>query len=353
MFSLENMQICVKMVIFASLLNHQNLPVMNLLIVGATGQLGYTIAEKLRQSSHSVFALYRDSSNTKPLEELGFVKFRKGDLRDPASIASALQDIEVVICTANTAIPTQKNDHFHNVDKTGVQHLIDEAKKQAVKHFIYVSVLPFQKWDSLVPLSRAKRYIEKHLQHAGIPFTIFQPTAFMDVHFAFFGTELPLAGAKVSTVKRPFGFANQFFDGIKSYIPEKGLFNLVGSGKQRIQYISIDTTAEFCVHAIGKPEAMQRIIPIGGPEAISPLEVKAIFEEAYQKPLTVKSAPPAVMRIMSLVHSPFNINAANILAMNYAGAMHDSLVPDAQRTAGEFGVKLQSAREFIQEKMNA
>ena len=324
---------------------------MKILIAGSTGQLGYTITEKLRDSGHTVYALHRETSKIQPLETLGFVKFRKGDLLYPESLTAALEGVDVVICTANSASPSQKGDRFDNVDKAGVKSLIDASKQQGVKQFIYVSALPFGVYDGGVPLAKAKRYIEKYLQDSGIPYTVFQPTAFMDVHFAFFGTELPLAGAAVATVRRPFKFSNQFFAGIKKDIEEKGRFNLIGTGGQRSSFISIDSVAQFCVNAIGKPEALNRIIPIGGPDALSVLEVKRLFEEAYGKPLMVKSTPPAVMKFMSLVLAPFNINAANIMALNYAGAKHDGIVTNAQQTAEAFGVKLQSAREFIQGKM--
>jgi uncharacterized protein YbjT (DUF2867 family) len=324
---------------------------MEILIAGATGQLGYTIAEKLRNSGHTVYALYRETSNIQPLEALGYVQFRKGNLLSPDTLVAAVEGIDVVICTANSASPSQKGDRFDNVDKAGVKSLIDASKQQGVKHFIYVSALPFGAYDDGVPLAKAKRYIEKYLHGVGLPYTIFQPTAFMDVYFAFFGTELPMAGTVVASVRRPFKFSNQFFAGIKHDIEEKGRFNLIGSGEQRNSYISIDSVAQFCVNAIGKEEALNRIIPIGGPEALSVLEVKGLFEEAYGKPLEARSTPLAVMKIMSWVLSPFNINAANIMALNYAGAKNGGVVVNAQQTAREFGVMLQSVREFIQEKM--
>ena len=74
---------------------------MKTLIAGATGQLGYTIAEKLRDSRHVVYAIHRETSNIQPLEALGYVQLRKGNLLSPESLAAAVEGIDVVICTAN------------------------------------------------------------------------------------------------------------------------------------------------------------------------------------------------------------------------------------------------------------
>jgi uncharacterized protein YbjT (DUF2867 family) len=324
---------------------------MNVLIVGATGQLGRAIAAKLQDSPHQVFALHRATSNLEPLRELPNLTLREGDLRQPLSIEKALEGIDVLICTANAVVPTQKGDTFKSVDIDGVKRLIEAAKAVPVKQFIYTSALPFDHVDRHVPLCRAKRHIERMLQASGLTYTIFQPTAFMDVHFAFMGTDLPLRGAKAASIERPFRFMNNFFNGIRDDMAAKGRFNFVGNGERKCSYISIDDTAEFHVKAVDNPKAFHRVIPIGGPENLSPLEVKSRFEAAYQKPLTPKSTPAGVMKVLSKIMAPFNIHAANIFAINYAGASVDNVAPNAVETAREFGVTLTSASAFIEEKI--
>jgi uncharacterized protein YbjT (DUF2867 family) len=329
---------------------HQKRLIMNILIVGATGQLGYAIAQKLRGKPHQVYALHRRTSDIQPLRELGYVQLRTGDLTEPASLKAALEGIDTVICTANSAVPSQKSDNFERVDKTGVISLIEEAKAQGIQQFIYVSAISYGPLDAKIPLARAKRQVEQHLRESGLPYTIFQPTAFMDVHFAYMGTELPLAGSRVATVRRPFKFANQFFAGIKNDMEQKGRINIVGDGSRRASYICIKDVAQFCVNAIGKPAALGRTIPIGGPEALTALEVKSHFEQVYGKPLKVKSTPAPIMRLMSVVLAPFNINAANIMALNHAGATRDTIIADARELAAEFGVELHSVEDYLREK---
>lgn len=325
---------------------------MKTLIAGSTGQLGYAIARKLSATPHQVMALHRTSSNLSALKQVRGISLAEGDLLDPASLTKALEGIDVVISTANSAVPTSKRDTFKN-DVLGHRNLIEAAEKAGVKQLIFTSAISFGPFDHTVPLSRSKRQTEADLAASGIPFTIFQPTSFMDIYFAFFGTELPLKGVVVSSLNRPYKFMNSFYAGIRKNIEEKSTIGIVGKGDQPSSFIAIENVADFHVKAIGNPAALNRIIPIGGPEALTAMDIKRLFEELYGKTLKVKSTPPLILAIMSRIMSLFDINAANILAMQYAGSKISGAVPNARATADEFGVKLISAREFLLSCKNA
>ncbi|MCH6201268.1 NAD(P)H-binding protein [Aquiflexum sp. LQ15W] len=325
---------------------------MNILIVGATGQLGFTIVRKLseQKTAHSIFAGHRRTSNTKPLERLRNVNFRLVDLLDSKTFETGLRDIDIIVTTATTATPSQKGDHLEKTDENGTMKLIDAARSAGIKHFIYVSALPFPKLENTVPLSRAKRRVESHLKRSGLPYTIIQPTAFMEVYFPFFGTTVPLRGAEVNTVDRPFKFSNDFFAGIKNDIEQKETFNVIGKGDRKNAFISVENVADFCIAAISNPKAINRIIEIGGPEGLSPLDIKKIFERLYGKPLKIKSTPPFVIRLMSKILALVNPAAGNIMALNYAVANNDALPRDMKKTAEEFDIKLIHPEEFLSHK---
>lgn len=325
---------------------------MKVLIAGSTGQLGYAIVRKLSQTSHQITALHRATSNTTALKQLPGVSLVQGDLLDPESLKRALEGVDVVISTANSAVPTSKRDTFKN-DVAGHRNLIEAAKKTGVKQFIFTSGISFGPYDRTVPLARSKRQTEADLASSGIPFTIFQPPNFMDIYFAFFGTELPLQGAAVSSLNRPFKFMNSFYAGIRKNIETKNAIGIVGKGDKPSSFIAIDNVADFHLSAIGNPKALNRTILIGGPEALTPMDMKGLFEELYGKTLTVKSTPPLILGAMSKVMSLFDINAANILAMQYVGSKISGAVPNARATADEFGVRLISAREFLFARKNA
>jgi len=324
---------------------------MKILVVGATGQLGYAICRKLSQSDQDfkVSGSYRKTSDSAPLKKLPGVNLELLDLLDPGTFEPALKNKDVLIITAATATPTQKADNFKDVDTLGVKKLIDQAAKNKLSQIIYVSAFPFSGKVNAA-LAKAKMEVEQHLKKSGVPYTIIQPTAFMEVYFPFFGTELPLKGEVVSTVKRPFKFSNNFFNGIKDDMEKKGKFNIIGDGDKKCSYISLENVADYCVNAIGHQEAINKTIAIGGPEILSPLEVKELFEKVYGKNLSLKKTPSGVIKVMGKVFNLFNPAAANIFAMNYHMASHDYLAPNANDTAKKYGVKLITAKDFIASK---
>jgi uncharacterized protein YbjT (DUF2867 family) len=326
--------------------------IMKILVAGSTGQLGFTIVKKLSTTNHSVYALHRKSSDISPLKKLGNINLMEGDLTDHASLRKAVSGMDVVISTVNTAAPVRPEDNFDTVDLKGNQALIKVSKDAGVKQFIYTSAIGFGNYDNKIPIARVKRLVEKSLIESGLNYTIFQSPAFMDIYFAFLGTDIVLKGTEVHTLNRPFKFSNNFFKGIKKDIETKNRFNYIGRGKQKVSFIAVDDVAQFHVNAVGNEKAYNRIIQIGGPEALSALDVKKIFEELMGKPLKSKPTPALVMKIMSKILGLFNKQAANIMALNYAGAKQDSIVPDANKIAGEFDVRLTSAREFIKSRLD-
>jgi uncharacterized protein YbjT (DUF2867 family) len=175
-------------------------------------------------------------------------------------------------------------------------------KKAGVKHFIFTSASGFGELDQKIPVMKYKRLVEQALIDSGIPYTIFRPPAFMDIYIAFLGTDLVLEGERVHTLRRPFRFSNRFFDGIRNDNEEKSRFNYIGKGTARTAFIAVSDVARFHVNAAGNKDALNRIIPIGGPEPLSALDVKKIVEDAHQ-------------------------------------------------TAEQFGVELTQAREFIESKL--
>ena len=322
---------------------------MNILVIGATGQLGYKICEKLQSSDHQVHALHRKSSDTSAFQELKKLHPIEGDLLDVASLKTAVQGKDVVISTANSAVPSQKRDNFKN-DVRGHKNLLKVCKDALVKQFIFTSVIPMGELDQKIPISRSKKNIEETIKNSGIPFTIFQPAAFMDIYFAFTGSELPLKNEKVLSLNRPFKFMQNFYRGIRKDIEQKNRFNVIGKGDVPTSLIALENVADFHVSAVGNPEATNQIIQIGGPEALSGQDIKELFEKVLDKKLKVKSTSPGMMNVLSKVMSLFNINASNILALNYASTKQPSIVENAVETAEKFGVKLITAEEYLRSK---
>ncbi|HMQ07795.1 MAG TPA: SDR family oxidoreductase [Saprospiraceae bacterium] len=324
---------------------------MKVLVLGSTGLLGYNISKKALELGHEVYAFHRPTSEIQPLLTLKGIQRVVGDIKEPQSLEVAVKGMDVVISTANAVSPRYKTDTFKAIDRDGNIALIEAAKKASIRQFIYTSAISFQHYDKQIPLSKVKRAVEKKLMESGVNYTIFRPAAFMDIYFAFFGTDIVLNNNPAHSLTRDYPFARKFFNGIRNDIVQKGQFNLSGKGDKRTSFISVNDVAEFHVRAIGNTKVYNRIIEIGGPQSLTPLEVKAIFEKHLNVHLKTKTTPPFVLNIISKILSPFNEHASNIMALNYVNTQTDSIIDDTEMIAEEFGIKLTSAEDYIASKI--
>lgn len=236
------------------------------LIVGATGMLGGEICRLLAERRLPARVLVRDSSSPDRiarLNDLG-VEIVRGDLKDRASLAAACRGVTAVISTASSTISRQQGDSIESVDQQGQLNLIEAAEAAGVQQFILVS-FPGGAVD--YPLQSAKRAAEARLQQGRLTYTILQPTCFMEVWLS------PVLG----------------FD------PANAMARICGSGNSKVSWISFLDVAQFAVAALGNPRAKNAVIKLGGPDALSTLEVVRLAEQMVGKEIAVQHVPEEVL----------------------------------------------------------
>ena len=148
-----------------------------ILVVGATGQLGGTIARRLIAGGKHVRVLVRPQTDAGAWAS-GLAELTRGDLRDRASLDAACTGVTTVITTANSA-RRGGADTVNSVDLNGTHSLIDAAAQAGVQQFIYTSVLGVTP-DNPVPFLAAKARNEAHLRATAMTWTILAPNAFME-----------------------------------------------------------------------------------------------------------------------------------------------------------------------------
>jgi len=237
------------------------------LIVGATGMLGGEICRLLAEQGSAVRVLVRGSSNPETVERLRGLgtEVLRGDLKDRASLEKACRGARAVISTASSTVSRQEGDSIENVDRQGQLNLIEAAEEAGVKHFILIS---FPNVDIDFPLQTAKRAVEDRLRRGRMAYTILQPTFFMEVWLS------PALG----------------FD------PAHGTARIYGGGHNKISWISFRDVAKFAATALDNPQAVNAVIKLGGPDALSPLEVVRLAEQAVGKRVIVEHVPEEALR---------------------------------------------------------
>jgi uncharacterized protein YbjT (DUF2867 family) len=117
---------------------------------------------------------------------------------------------------------------------------------------------------------------------------------------------------------------------------------IFGPGKNKISWISFKDVAKFAAAAIDNPAARNAFIEVGGPEALSPLEVVKIFEEASGKAFEVQNVPEEALRKQK-DSAPDEVQASVAgLQLQYAGG--DPI--DMQETLKAFPIELMSVKEY-------
>jgi uncharacterized protein YbjT (DUF2867 family) len=227
------------------------------LVIGATGPIGLggEICRLLRAAGKPTRALVRPTSDAERVDALRMagVEFVEGDLKDPGSLRAACKDVHAVISTASVMVSRQPDDSVERVDRDGHHDLIDAAKSCGVDRFVYTS---FSRGiDRDFPFRNAKRDVEHYLRASGISFTILRPTFYMEVWLT------PIAG---------FDYIN-------------GRATLYGTGQNRISWLSFYDVARFALACIDNADARNATFELGGPDALTPLEVVRIFEQASSR----------------------------------------------------------------------
>lgn len=159
---------------------------MNTLIIGANGQVGKQLVEKLAKNSDVTPIAVIRKEEQKPYFDGLNVETRILDLEDDLPVyESVFKDVDSVIFTAGSGGSTGA-DKTMLIDLDAAVKTIDTAKKVGVKRFVMVSSFDttrkaIQEADSdFRPYVVAKRYADNVLRDAGLDYTIVHPGILSD-----------------------------------------------------------------------------------------------------------------------------------------------------------------------------
>ena len=232
------------------------------MVVGATGMLGMEICSLLRDANKQVKALVRKTSSPEKiqiLKDMG-AEVVTGEMKDLASLQAAFEGATAVISTATATSSRQEGDSLETVDQQGQLNVVEAALQVGVKKFVFVSVYKIT-YES--PLETAKRTVEIVLRETGMRYTILQPTVFMEVWLSpFLGFNYPEAQATI-----------------------------YGDGKNKLSWIALKDVAAFAVASLDNEVAENATIELGGPQALSPFEVVALFQKHTGKTFNIQLVP--------------------------------------------------------------
>lgn len=151
---------------------------MNVLVVGANGQIGKQLIDLLKESEHTPVAMVRKEEQANEFQQKG-VKAVVADLEGSVEkIATAAAGCDAVVFTAGSGGHTGA-DKTLLVDLDGAVKTIEATKQVGIKRFVMVSAFQAnnrENWNEKIRhYYVAKHYADKELLRSGLTYTIVRP----------------------------------------------------------------------------------------------------------------------------------------------------------------------------------
>ena len=244
-----------------------------ILVTGANGFVGRNLVRRLQKDGTAVRALVRNAAKAARLRDLG-AELVDGDISNLSSLEAAMKGCAKVIHLVGI-IQEAPGVTFKGVHVDGTRNLLEAAKKEGVRHFIYQSALGSRP-NAKSQYHRTKWEAEELVRASGLPFTILRPSLI-------------------------YGPGDLFTTRLAETIRLSPVLPVIGTGQSKVQPIFIDDVNE-CIQKISTSDSyLNEMYEIGGPEQLTYEEVtKAIAAALGIKRPTVHM-PMFFMRTMAKV----------------------------------------------------
>lgn len=152
---------------------------MNVLIVGANGQIGQLLVDVLKEEGkHTPVAFVRKEEQVKQFEDKG-VEARLGNLEESvSSIKEQMNDIDAVVFTAGSGGSTGY-DKTLLIDLDGAVKTVEATKASGIDRFVMVSAFQADdrdKWnEDMKPYFVAKHFADMWLMDSSLNYTVIRP----------------------------------------------------------------------------------------------------------------------------------------------------------------------------------
>jgi uncharacterized protein YbjT (DUF2867 family) len=228
-----------------------------ILLAGGTGRLGTIVASDLAAAGREVRVLTRDPARARHLDGI-VTSVAIGDVRDPASIESAVRGVDLVISAVQgLAGPGRVTPAA--VDARGNIDLIDAAAAVGAD-VVLVSVVGASP-DSPMELFRAKYAAEQHLRASTANWTVVRATAFVELW--------------AQIMARPIVF---------------------GQGDNPINFVSVCDVAAVVERAALDASLRGQILEVGGPDDLTFNELATILQDIRGEHGRVRHVPRWLLR---------------------------------------------------------
>ena len=237
-----------------------------ILLAGATGYLGQYILAVLLREEYPTRIVVRNKSKLSPaLLTHPLLEIVEAEVTQPDTLQGVCKGVHKVI--SSVGITRQKDGlTYEQVDFQANKNLLDEALREGVRKFIYVSVFKGEAMRHIAIGAAKERFVDA-LKASGLDYCIIRPSGFYSDMTLFF----KMAKAKKDEIL------------------------LFGKGQYAMNPIHGEDLAEVCVAQL---ERYEREVNVGGAEIFTQTEIACLAFEVLHKPANISYLPDWVRRLI-------------------------------------------------------
>ena len=236
------------------------------LVVGATGQLGTAVVDRLAKAGARVRALVRPRLAARL--RLGR---RRARVRRPARAGEPRRGVPghghassrrpTPSCPRGPAPSTRSR-------RRATTNLLDACRAEGVRRIVFMSVPRTPRTTGASRPSGSSGRSRSGSGASGLAYSIFRGSLFMDDWFALMGSSIPLRGAEAAHAAP----AVLVLEGLPRAWParsieRRGIALVPGDGKTRHAFVALDDVAAILAAAAAAPEDGEPVEDLGGPRS--------------------------------------------------------------------------------------
>ena len=219
-----------------------------ILVTGAAGKTGRAVIQALSALGASVRAFVRREEQISILKALGITDVYVGDLLISQAVEQSLQGVRAVY-----HIPPNVSPGEFRIGQT----VISAARSSGVEQFVFHSVMHPQ--TESMPHHWQKLRVEESLFESGLPFTILQPTAYMQNLLAHWDS-----------------------------INDDGIYPVPYSREARACLVDLNDVAAVAAKVLAEPGHIGATYELVGSQSLSQTEIAQILSDELQRKVEVK-----------------------------------------------------------------
>ncbi|WP_373056618.1 SDR family oxidoreductase [Zunongwangia sp. H14] len=219
-----------------------------ILVAGASGALGFEIVKFMSEKGYELRVLTRSDEGAKKLAPYCNDIWQADASKEPAKIENISAGIDTVVSALGNSVSlfTPNKESFYEIDYQSNKNLLQDAKKNNIKRFVYISIKGADS-NKDYTVANAHKLFEQELRASSIPHTIIRPVG--------------------------------FFSGIHdlAIMAKRNVIPVVGDGSAKTNSIHHKDLAKVVIRYV---DSGPELIEVGGPKIHTRLEMAEMIKEA-------------------------------------------------------------------------